>query len=64
MDKFELKAKIDENNKMIERLLNPNQFILNNTVKELLKENDELQAQCEHEFEDGYCIYCYKQEDE
>jgi hypothetical protein len=28
----------------------------------LLKENDELQAQCKHSFVDGYCEYCYMEE--
>lgn len=60
---FEIKSKIDMNNKMIEEFLSPNQFTLNNIVKDLLKENDELQAQCPHEFEEGYCIYCYKSEE-
>ena len=59
---FEIKTKIDRNNKMIEQCLSPNQFTLNNVVKDLLKENDELQAKCPHEFEEGYCIYCYKSE--
>lgn len=59
---LKIKEKIDSNNKIIESILTPNQFTLNNTVKELLKENDELQAQCEHFFENGYCVYCYKEE--
>lgn len=46
---------------MIENLLTPNKFTLNNTVAQLLKENEELQKQCEHNFQDGYCIYCYKE---
>lgn len=62
MTQLEIKEKIDTNNKIIERLLNPNMFTLNNTIKELLKENDELQAQCKHSFVDGYCEYCYMEE--
>jgi len=58
----DIKMKIDYNNQMIESLLSPNKFTLNNTVAQLLKENDELQKQCEHNFQDGYCIYCYKEE--
>ena len=62
MTNLEIKEKIDANNKLIETLLNPTAFTLNNTVKDLLKENDELQAQCTHNFVDGYCEYCYMEE--
>ena len=44
--------------------MSPNIFTLNNTVAKLLKENEELQNICNHSFEDGYCIYCYKEEKE
>lgn len=63
MTNLEIKEKIDANNKLIETLLNPNMFTLNNTIKDLLKENDELQAQCTHNFVDGYCEYCYAEEE-
>ena len=60
---IEIKTKIDNNNKEIERLLTPNIFTLNNTVANLLKENEELQAICKHEYDDkGFCKYCYKME--
>ena len=62
MTNLEIKQKIDANNKLIETLLNPSMFTLNNTVKDLLKENDDLQAQCTHNFVDGYCEYCYMEE--
>ena len=62
MTNLEIKEKIDANNKLIETLLNPTAFTLNNTVKDLLKENDYLQAQCTHNFVDGYCEYCYMEE--
>lgn len=62
MTNLEIKEKIDVNNKVIEKLLNPCEFTLNNTVKDLLKENDELQKQCTHSFVDGYCEYCYLEE--
>lgn len=61
---LEIKEKIDANNKLIESALRPNQFTLNNTIASLLLENDSLQQQCPHEYEEGYCIYCYKQEEE
>ena len=60
---LDIKRQIDLNNKLIEDTLKPNQFTLNNTVASLLLEIDSLQKQCPHEFEDGYCIYCYKAEE-
>lgn len=62
MTSLEIKEKIDQNNKIIETLFSPNIFTLNNAVSELLKENDELQKQCTHNFVDGYCEYCYLEE--
>ncbi|MBQ4060569.1 MAG: hypothetical protein IJD46_00945 [Bacilli bacterium] len=57
----EIKEKIDFNNKIIRDMFNPNQFTLNNTVRELLEENARLQEKCEHKYSKGYCIYCYKE---
>ena len=57
-----IREKIDENNKLIESILKPNQFTLNNIVADLLKENQKLQQQCAHKYEGGYCIYCDKEE--
>ena len=62
MTNLEIKEKIGANNKIIETLLSPTTFTLNNTIKGLLKENDDLQAQCTHSFVDGYCEYCYTEE--
>lgn len=62
MTNLEIKQRIDANNKLIETTLNPSEFTLNNIVKDLLLENDSLQAQCSHNFVDGYCEYCYKEE--
>lgn len=59
-----IKEKINENNKIIELLLTPNQFTLNNTIAKLLKENSDLQKHCKHQFVNGYCIYCCKEEQE
>ena len=60
---LDIKKKIDDNNKLIESLVTPNVFTLNNTVAELLKENEILSKNCPHEYDEyGYCIYCYKEE--
>ena len=56
MTQIEIKEAIDQNNRIIEALFRPNEFTLNNTVQKLLKENAELQKQCHHEFDGGYCI--------
>lgn len=62
MNNLEIKEQIDRNNKIIESIFMPNQFVLNNSIRELLKENEELQKKCTHQFEDGYCIFCYKEQ--
>lgn len=59
MKGIEIRKKIDENNEMMVKYLNPNVYVLNNVVRDLLVENAELQKICEHKFdEDGFCIYC------
>lgn len=63
MNNAEIRQRIDLNNKIISQAIQPNFFTLNNTVADLLEENRQLQAQCKHEFENGYCIYCDKMEE-
>lgn len=58
MDKFEIRKRIDANDKKIQELLRPDIFVLNKEVKALLDENKELQKQCPHEFVKGICVYC------
>jgi hypothetical protein len=62
MTNLQIKEEIDRNNKLIQDILNPSEFTLNNSVRDLLKKNEELQAQCIHNFVDGYCEYCYLEE--
>lgn len=64
MNNTEIRRKIDENNKLIKDLMSPNVFILNNTIADLIKDNQKLQEQCIHKFDDGYCIYCDKEEED
>ena len=64
MTNLEIKQKIDENNSIIEQLVTPNKFTLNNTVAKLLEENKKLQEQCQHNFINGYCEYCYMEQKE
>lgn len=63
MNGKEIRDLINFNNKKIEELLDPATFVLQPEVQVLLKENDELRAQCSHEFENGICIYCGLSED-
>ena len=65
MTSIEIKQRIDENNKTIQAAFQPNNFMLNNMVRDLLNENKALQDQCKHEFdEDDFCIFCYKMKGE
>ena len=63
MTQLEINKEINENNRLIESLMQPNIFTLNNSVATLLKRNQELQRLCEHHYVDGFCEYCYKAED-
>lgn len=62
MNPIEIKDKINFNNLMIEKLIDPSIFILQPKVEALLDENEELRAMCPHKFEDGVCVYCGKEE--
>lgn len=59
-----IKLEINNNNRLIEEAMAPASFILNKEVSALLSRNRELQEECPHEFNEGYCIYCYKMEGE
>lgn len=58
----EIRTKINFNNSMIEKLVDPSIFILQPKIEAYLKENDELRKICSHKFENGVCIYCGKEE--
>lgn len=59
----EIKQKIDQNNARIREILCPDMFIHNKEVSELMTENYNLRKICKHEFQDGYCKYCYTPEE-
>lgn len=63
MTDVERKERIDFLNQQIEKCLSPNIFTLNNTVLELQKEIWDLQQECNHKYNEGYCEYCYKAEE-
>lgn len=62
MTNLDIKKEIDNNNRIIESVMQPNVWTLNNTVAKLLIRNKELQNKCIHHFVDGFCEYCYKEE--
>ena len=65
MTKQEIKEKIDSNNKLIREKFTPGIFVLNNTIAKIVKDNEDLQRLCEedgHQYEDGCCVFCYKEE--
>jgi len=62
---LEIKQQIDRNNSLIEESLTPNLWTLNNTVRDLLVENEKLQKKCSHKYdEDGFCVFCYKMKED
>ena len=52
----EIRERIDANNARIRRALD--KFVLTDEIKKLMKDNDNLRAQCQHHFIDGVCEYC------
>ena len=58
----EIKQRILYNNAKIQELLDPSVFILQPEVQKLLEENEQLQSECPHIFENGTCIICGKAE--
>lgn len=63
MTNEERKEKINELNSMIQSVLMPNVFTLNNTVLKIQKEIDQLQSECSHEYDEGYCNFCNKEKE-
>lgn len=62
MSPLEIQEKVTFNNKLIQDMLNPSQFVLNNKIRDLLKENENFQKQCPHHFVNGYCEFCFMEE--
>ena len=56
----EIKKRIDELSLEAEQLMDPTTFVLNARIGEIDKEIKELQAQCQHNFIDGICEFCYR----
>ena len=62
MTLIERLKKIQESQKLIEELLDPASFVLNKQIEELQQQIKLLQDDCPHEFIDGVCKYCQKEE--
>lgn len=63
----QIKLEIEKKNRQIREMIMPSFFSLNNGVQVLMNEIKDLQSQCPHNYEDGFCVYCNKiesQEDE
>lgn len=58
----EIKEKIDALNKEIEQLLDPSTFVLVPRIKEINTEIKNLQSQCQHNYINGICEFCYRGE--
>lgn len=58
----EIKAKIDELNHRIEELLDPSCFVLIPEIEELNNQIFTLQTKCTHNYINGVCEFCYKEE--
>lgn len=54
----EIREKINHNNDLIAKSLDPSIFTLNKMAKDLLDENEYLRSICPHKFENKICIYC------
>ena len=56
----EIKMKIDALNIEAEQLMDPTTFVLNPRISEISQEITKLQAQCNHNFVNGVCEFCYR----
>ena len=63
MTNEEIRDKIVKLNKDLVDSTSLNSFILNKKITEIEEQIKELQGQCTHSFVNGFCKYCYKDED-
>jgi len=56
MNGKEIRSRINLNNEKIRIALD--RFALTDEINNLMKENDKLRQQCQHNFVDGVCEYC------
>lgn len=63
MTGLEIFARVKSNKKKIEDLLDYSTFVLNPEIVRLEEENKALQSMCKHEFIQGTCKFCDKEEE-
>ena len=56
--------KIKAKYKEIEDNFQPDSFVLNPKIAQLYQEIEDIRKECNHEYENGYCKYCEKGENE
>lgn len=62
MNGLEIFSLVSKKKQRIEELLDPTTFVLNKEVEALQQDIAELQKDCPHEFNEGICKYCGKEE--
>lgn len=55
-------SKIHDLNHELMNAIDPSSFVLNDKVRELQEKIAAVQANCDHIWEDGFCIVCGKEE--
>lgn len=63
MTGLEIFTRVNANKQKIEELTDYTTFVLNKEVIQLEEEISALQMICKHEFEEGVCKYCGKEEE-
>lgn len=63
MTGLEIFTRVNANKQKIEELTDYTTFVLNKEVVQLEEEISALQMICKHEFEEGVCKYCCKEEE-
>lgn len=58
----EIFSLVTKKKERIEELFDPTTFVLNKEAQKLQEEITELQENCPHEFNEGICKYCGKEE--
>ena len=62
MTNQEIFSLVTEKKEKIKKLTDFTTFVLNKEVIELQNEIENLQAQCMHDYQNGLCKYCGKEE--
>ena len=62
MNGLEIFSLVSKKKQRIEELFDPTTFVLNKEVEALQQDIAELQKDCPHEFDEGVCKYCGKEE--